>query len=62
MATLDARLCGPTLDPRAKAAVPTAASVSDFIRGTTLLYPVLGSPIAQVKAPHKAATVALDRR
>jgi shikimate dehydrogenase len=28
-----------------------AEGAADFIRGTTLLYPVLGSPIAQVKAP-----------
>ncbi len=36
---------------RAPRDVPSAASVAEFIRGTTLLYPVLGSPIAQVKAP-----------
>jgi shikimate dehydrogenase len=42
---------------RPEAAVPdartatTAIDVTQFIRGTTLLYPVLGSPIAQVKAP-----------
>ena len=28
-----------------------AVDVTEFIRGTTFLYPVLGSPIAQVKAP-----------
>jgi shikimate dehydrogenase len=39
---------GATRSPRG---VPAAASVAEFIRGTTLLYPVLGSPIAQVKAP-----------
>jgi hypothetical protein len=38
-------------DARAPRGVPSAASVAEFIRGTTLLYPVLGSPIAQVKAP-----------
>ncbi len=38
-------------DARAPRNVPSAASVAEFIRGTTLLYPVLGSPIAQVKAP-----------
>jgi shikimate dehydrogenase len=38
-------------DSRVPRDVPTAASVAEFIRGTTLLYPVLGSPIAQVKAP-----------
>ena len=36
---------------RDRGPVPTAAAVAAFIRGTTLLYPVLGSPVAQVKAP-----------
>jgi shikimate dehydrogenase len=36
----------------ADARTPTAGiDVTQFIRGTTLVYPVLGSPIAQVKAP-----------
>jgi shikimate dehydrogenase len=34
-----------------RGAVPTFSPVPAFIRGTTLLYPVLGSPVAQVKAP-----------
>lgn len=33
------------------AATSTAAAVPAFIRGTTLLYPILGAPVAQVKAP-----------
>jgi shikimate dehydrogenase len=36
---------------RDRGLVPTAAAVAAYIRGTTLLYPVLGSPVAQVKAP-----------
>jgi shikimate dehydrogenase len=46
-----ARAAGP------EAAAPNARTqaagidVTQFIRGTTLVYPVLGSPIAQVKAP-----------
>jgi shikimate dehydrogenase len=36
---------------RDRGIVPTAAAVAAYIRGTTLLYPVLGSPVAQVKAP-----------
>src|SRR5512139_217084 len=39
------------LGARGPHAAPGAAAAGAFIRGTTLLYPVLGSPIAQVKAP-----------
>jgi len=51
MATLEAGARALTRDVGATTAASTAAAASDFIRGTTLLYPVLGSPIAQVKAP-----------
>jgi shikimate dehydrogenase len=37
--------------PRDRGAAPAAPAVAAFIRGTTLLYPVLGCPVAQVKAP-----------
>jgi shikimate dehydrogenase len=52
--TLQATLARTT---RPEAAAPDARNpavgidVAQFIRGTTLVYPVLGSPIAQVKAP-----------
>ena len=36
---------------RGSHAAPGVTPAAAFIRGTTLLYPVLGSPIAQVKAP-----------
>jgi len=42
---------GDTGGRRDRSLVPSAASVAAYIRGTTLLYPVLGSPVAQVKAP-----------
>ena len=38
------RFDAPPRVPRVPRDVPSAASVAEFIRGTTLLYPVLGSP------------------
>jgi shikimate dehydrogenase len=51
MATLDVETMPPTRAARDRRNAPAAADVAAIIRGTTLLYPVLGSPIAQVKAP-----------
>jgi hypothetical protein len=51
MATLVAERSPRALDPRAPAGAPSAASVSDFMRGTALLDPVLGFPVARGRAP-----------
>jgi hypothetical protein len=51
MATPGDRSVAPARATRGPRGVPSAASVAEFIRGTTLLYPVLGSPITRVKAP-----------
>jgi hypothetical protein len=51
MATLVVESAPPRGVVRDRGHVPTAAGVADFIRGTALLYPVQGSPIAQIKAP-----------
>jgi shikimate dehydrogenase len=51
MATPAATLCPPTLEPSTRPAPVTVAGAADFIRGTTLLFPIFGFPAAQVKAP-----------